>query len=113
MPEMRDAFAIVIGTLYGPPPTRNGVAGGVMSTCAWPIPVVGGCTSVAAGLGGVGLGVGTATGGGTAAAPGGGGGGCGSGGAGVTTNPGTGDVPGGTCMIGGEGGGGCGTTTPG
>src|SRR5262249_9430994 len=51
---------------------------------------------------------------GVAVAPpgGGGGGGAGSGGGGVTTNPGTGDVPGGTCNVGGAGGGGC-TPTPG
>src|SRR5262249_62305542 len=101
---MRDALVIVMGTLYGPPPTRNGVAGGVTSTCAWPIPAVGGCTSAGVGLGAAGLGVvagaGTA-GGGTAAALGGGGGGWGSGGAGGPANPAPGRVAGGTRTAGG------------
>ena len=98
MPEIRDALVIVIGTLYGPPPTRNGVAGGVTRIWAWPIPALAGGTSVGVGLELV-VGYGN-VGGVTAAAPpgggGGGGGGAGSGGAGVTTKPGTGDEPGGT-----------------
>src|SRR6478672_8345557 len=123
MPDRRVALLTVIGTLYGPPPTRNGVSGGVTMICACPIPaLVTGTSGVdvdAAALTGAvpdaaGAGGGTAAGAGAAEAPPGGGGGAGAGcgGVGVTTNPGTGDVPGGTCNVGGAGGGGC-TPTPG
>ena len=49
--EMRDASVIEIGTVYGPPPTRNVGPGGEMMTWADPIPgaVVG--TAGAAGVG--------------------------------------------------------------
>jgi len=37
--EIRDASAIEIGTVYGPPPTRI-AGGGLIVTCADPIPGV-------------------------------------------------------------------------
>src|SRR4051812_16392942 len=36
--ESRDTFVIDTGTVYGPPPTRNVVPGGVRITCAEPNP---------------------------------------------------------------------------
>src|SRR3954466_5998663 len=36
--ESRWAPVTEIGMLYGPCPTRSGVAGGEMITCAWPMP---------------------------------------------------------------------------
>ncbi|HEY2906270.1 MAG TPA: hypothetical protein VGJ29_10260, partial [Vicinamibacterales bacterium] len=36
--DSREAFTTEIGTVYGPPPTRNAVPGGVMITCAAPRP---------------------------------------------------------------------------
>ena len=38
--DNRDAFTIEIGTVYGPPPTRNDVPDGVRMTSAEPMPGV-------------------------------------------------------------------------
>src|SRR5712691_1161303 len=84
------------GTVYGPPPTRNRVAGGEMITCAEPMPgdVIG-----APGAGAAGDVVGCVTGGAGVAgsfAVAGGLAGAGVGTTGVTTTvPGTGEEPGG------------------
>src|SRR5580658_7049422 len=40
MVESLDTFEIEIGTVYGPPPTRNTAPGGVMATWAAPTPAV-------------------------------------------------------------------------
>src|SRR5215831_899310 len=96
--DRRVALLTVIGTLYGPPPTRNGVAGGVTMICARPMPALvtgasaGEAAAFAAVAGGALAAGGGAAGAGAAEAPppgggGGGGGGAGSGGVGVTTNP--------------------------
>src|SRR6202011_5903332 len=112
---------IEIGTVYGPPPTRNVGAGGEMSTCAEPKPgeVIGGAGSWPAGrsLGGVvsvvvaGGGV-SPVGGVAGGVAGGVPGGVVAGGGGASTVPGTGDVPGGAVttappndVVGGYGGG--------
>src|SRR5581483_5299869 len=99
--EMRAASEIEIGTVYGPPPTRNVGPVGEMMICAAPIP--GDCVGTAAGSAVVGVGLGgTVAGAGfTAAAWGGGGttmfdGGCVWVGCGASTTPGTGVDPGGT-----------------
>src|SRR5690242_19154476 len=46
--ERRDALLIEMGTVYGPPPTRTGVPGGVTTTIAAPNPAVVTGASVAA-----------------------------------------------------------------
>src|SRR5437763_5568812 len=101
---MRAAPLIEIGTVYGPPPTRNVVPGGDSTTCADPIPgdVVG--VSAAGGwaaTGGVVVAGGGVTAGGVSMTGGGGaaaGGGVVTGGVGggASTVPGTGVVPGGS-----------------
>ena len=109
--ESRWAPVTEIGMLYGPCPTRSGVAGGEMITCAWPMPgeLIGGLASCggapaaarrrrrerrAARTGGAACACGGAAGGA-------GGGGAGGGGVrrrrfGTTTVPGIGVAPGGT-----------------
>ena len=53
--EMRDASEIEIGTVYGPPPTRN-AGGGEIRICAEPMPVVVVCGGVVVTGGAVGAG---------------------------------------------------------
>src|SRR6266850_7824763 len=50
--DTRDAPVIDTGTVYGPPPTRNSVPGGVTSTCAAAGGVAGGGTAAGGGVGG-------------------------------------------------------------
>src|SRR3954451_1930109 len=111
--DSRLASVIEIGTVYGPPPTRNVVPGGDRITCAEPMPgvVVGSAGGVAACAGAAAGGASAAAGGvavpagGVPAVPGGGGAGAGVG-AGTTTVPGTGVDPGGdpsVVPLGGDG----------
>src|SRR5438093_11148227 len=81
--DTRDAPVIDTGTVYGPPPTRNSVPGGVTSTCA------------AAGVAAGGVAGGTAAGGVGGGAVGAPGGGC----AGGTAGAGTGVGKGGTVVV--------------
>src|SRR4051794_17699697 len=69
MVDRRDTLLIEIGTVYGPPATRNSVPGVVISSCAAPA----GPGAVGAGAGGAfGSRGGVAGGGGTPSVPGGG-----------------------------------------
>src|SRR5205085_536537 len=71
--DSRDALTTEIGTVYGPPPTRNAVPGGDRITCADPTPwvavTVPGVPGGVVAVGGVcAVGAGAAGGGATAAA---------------------------------------------
>ena len=76
--DSRETFTIDSGTVYGPWPTRNVVAGGEISSCAVPTPAAAvGSREVTGGVAGAGDGCGNGGGGmgGIAVAPSGDGGG--------------------------------------
>src|SRR5262245_8971525 len=105
MVDRRDTLSTEIGTVYGPPPTRNVVPGGVTMTCAEPTtgedesPGVGGGVYGAGGAGGGSCGAGAGTGAATAGAVAGAAAAAFAVFGGTTTVPGTGDEPGGGARV--------------